>query len=158
MGAIKRILGLDIGDRRIGVAVTDEIGVTAQPVGTIDRSKTSAYLKEIIEIAKQYDAACIVAGLPKRLDGSSSPQTDKVERFLTELKAQTDIPIQTWDERLTTATAEAALIEANVRRKPRRKVIDSLAAQIMLQHYLDCNRPQRTDDDENRTEMENVSQ
>ena len=148
MGAINRILGLDIGDKRIGVAVTDEIGITAQPAGTIDRSKTPACFKEIIKIAKEYGAACIVAGLPKKLDGSSSPQTEKVESFIAKLKTQTDIPIQTWDERLTTVSAEASLLEANMRRKSRRKVIDSVAAQIMLQHYLDCNRPQRADGNE----------
>jgi putative Holliday junction resolvase len=158
MGAIKRILGLDIGDRRIGVAVTDELGITAQPVGTIDRSQTTAYFKEIIEIAKRYDARCIVAGLPKRLDGSSSPQTEKVEKFLTDLKAQTDIPIETWDERLTTTAAEASLVEANMRRKPRRNVVDSVAAQIMLQHYLDCNRPQETSDDENYADTGSIGQ
>jgi putative Holliday junction resolvase len=148
MGTINRILGLDIGDKRIGVAVTDEIGITAQSVGTIDRSKTPACFKEIVKIAKEYGAACIVAGLPKRLDGSSSPQTEKVESFIAELKTQIDIPVQTWDERLTTVTAEASLLEANMRRKSRRKVIDSVAAQIMLQHYLDCNRPRRTDGNE----------
>ena len=156
MGAIKRILGLDIGDKRIGVAVTDEIGITAQPVGTIDRSKTPAYFKEIIKIAREYGAACIVAGLPKKLDGSSSPQTEKVERFIAELKTRTDIPIQTWDERLTTVTAEASLLKANMRRKARRKVIDSVAAQIMLQHYLDCNRPQRADDNEEWQDTESI--
>lgn len=158
MGTIKRILGLDIGDKRIGVAITDEIGITAQPVGTIDRSRTPACFKEIIKIAKEYGAACIVAGLPKKLDGSSSPQTEKVESFIAELKTQTDIPIQTWDERLTTVTAEASLIQANMRRKSRRKVIDSVAAQIMLQHYLDCNRPQRAKDDEDCIDMESVNQ
>lgn len=141
MAAIKRILGLDIGDKRIGVAVSDEIGITAQPVGTIERSGTAAGFEKIIEAAEQYEVECIVAGLPKRLDGSASPQTAKVESFLAELKSRTDIPVLTWDERLTTVSAEASLIESNVRRKSRRKVIDSVAAQIMLQHYLDCNRP-----------------
>ncbi len=135
----KRILGLDIGDKRIGLAVSDEIGITAQPIGKIDRSRTDADFGKIIEIAKEYDAARIVAGLPKRLNGSYSPQTEKVEAFIAKLKERTDIPVRTWDERLTTKSAEATLIQGNVRRKARRKVIDSMAAQIMLQHYLDCN-------------------
>lgn len=141
MGATKRILGLDIGDKRIGIAVSDELGITAQPIGVINRFQTAADLEEIVATAKEYDVTHIVAGLPKRLNGSSTPQTEKVEKFLAELESRTDIPIQTWDERFTTKSAEASLIEANVRRKSRRKVIDSVAAQIMLQHYLDCNRP-----------------
>jgi len=141
MGAEKRILGLDIGDKRIGIAVSDELGITAQPVGTLERSGTSADFDRIIETAQEYDVTHIVAGLPKRLDGSSSPQTEKVESFLSELRGRTEIPVQTWDERLTTVAAEASLLEANMRRRSRRKVIDSVAAQIMLQHYLDCIGP-----------------
>lgn len=139
----KRILGLDIGDKRIGLAVSDEIGITAQPIGKIDRSQTDADFRKIIEVAEEYDAARIVAGLPKRLNGSYSPQTEKVEAFIAELKERTDIPVRTWDERLTTKSAEATLIQGNVRRKARRKVIDSMAAQIMLQHYLDCGMHQK---------------
>jgi putative Holliday junction resolvase len=148
MGAIKRILGLDIGDKRIGVAITDELGITAQAVGTIDRSQTPDCFEEIHKTAKEYGAACIVAGLPKRLDGSSSPQTEKVEHFISELRTKTDIPVHTWDERLTTVTAEASLLEADMRRKSRRKVVDSVAAQIMLQHYLDCGGLRRADSTE----------
>jgi putative Holliday junction resolvase len=138
MGIIGRILGLDIGDRRIGMAISDGLGITAQPAGMIDRSKTPDYFEKIIEAAREREAVLIVAGLPKRLDGSSSPQTEKAEKFIAELGAMTDIPIETWDERLTTVSAEAVLIEANMRRSSRKKVIDSVAAQIMLQHYLDC--------------------
>jgi putative Holliday junction resolvase len=138
MGIIGRILGLDIGDRRIGMAISDGLGITAQPAGMIDRSKTPDYFEKIIEAAREREAVLIVAGLPKRLDGSSSPQTEKAEKFIAELAAMTDIPIETWDERLTTVSAEASLIEANMRRSSRKKVIDSVAAQIMLQHYLDC--------------------
>jgi putative Holliday junction resolvase len=138
MGIIGRILGLDIGDRRIGMAISDGLGITAQPAGMIDRSKTPDYFEKIIEAAREREAVLIVAGLPKRLDGSSSPQTEKAEKFIAELATMTDIPIETWDERLTTVSAEASLIEANMRRSSRRKVIDTVAAQIMLQHYLDC--------------------
>ncbi len=84
----------------------------------------------------------IVVGLPKMLNGSSSPQTRKVEDFISELREHSDIPVKTWDERLTTTSAEASLIESGMRRKARRRVIDSVAAQIMLQHYLDCHRNQ----------------
>ena len=146
MGTRKRILGLDIGDKRIGMAVSDELGITAQPAGTLSRSQTNADFDRVVETAEEYHASEIVAGLPVRLDGSSSPQTEKVKSFLADLKNRTDIPIHTWDERLTTVSAEASLIEAKKRRKSRRKIIDSVAAQIMLQHYLDCNPPETQDD------------
>ncbi|MBI4832503.1 MAG: Holliday junction resolvase RuvX [Candidatus Lindowbacteria bacterium] len=136
----KRILGVDVGDKRIGLAVSDELGITAQPLGTIERTQTSDDFKKVVEAAENCEAGLIVLGLPMKLDGSSSPQTEKVQRFIQKLGGYTAIPIDTWDERFTTATAEASLIEANVRRKARRKVIDSAAAQIMLQHYLDCQR------------------
>jgi putative Holliday junction resolvase len=138
MDVYKRILGLDIGDKRIGLAITDELGMTAQPIGKIDRAQTDADFEKIIEVAKEYDAASIVAGLPKKLDGTYSAQTEKTEAFIVALRGQTDLPVHTWDERLTTTSAEATLIQGNVRRKARRKVVDSMAAQIMLQHYLDC--------------------
>jgi putative Holliday junction resolvase len=153
----KRILGLDIGDKRIGVAVSDPMRIIAQFVGTLTRTRTSEDFDKLLETAKEYDVSVIIAGLPRRLDGSSSPQTEKVEAFINELSERTDIPVQAWDERLTTTSAEASLIEANVRRRDRRKVIDSVAAQIMLQHYLDCNQPQDHIDpeDEQRTEYPN---
>ena len=141
-----RILGLDVGDKRIGLTVSDEMGITAQPAGTLVRSQTPDDYRKIVEIANQYEVTLIVVGLPKRLDGSESPQTMKVESFFDELRQQTDIPVLTWDERLTTKSAESSLIEANIRRKSRRKIIDSVAAQIMLQHYLDCHRTRTLDE------------
>jgi putative Holliday junction resolvase len=133
---------LDVGDKRIGIAVSDPLRVTAQFVGTLVRSQTASEFDKLLETAEEYDVDAIVVGLPKRLNGSSSPQTEKVEEFLNRLKTKTRIHVQPWDERLTTTSAEASLLEANVRRRDRRNVIDSVAAQIMLQHYLDCNRPQ----------------
>jgi putative Holliday junction resolvase len=135
----KRILGLDVGDKRIGIAISDALGVTAQVVGTLVRSQTADDFAKIVETARNKDVGLIVVGLPKKLNGSSSPQTKKVETFLAELRKHTDIPIETWDERFTTSSAEAVLIEADLRRRLRRDIIDSVAAQIMLQHYLDCN-------------------
>jgi len=137
---LRRILGLDVGDKKIGVAVSDELGFTAQPVGTVVRPETPDVFGSLLETAREYDVAAIVVGLPKRLNGTDSPQTEKVQTFLEKLRTLTEIPVYAWDERLTTVSAEASLIEANVRRKSRRKIIDSVAAQIMLQHYLDCNQ------------------
>jgi putative Holliday junction resolvase len=136
----KRILGVDVGDKRIGLAVSDELGITAQPVGTVHRTQTLDDFRKVVEAAETCGVGLIVLGLPKKLDGTSSPQTEKVARFVEELGKRTVIPLGTWDERFTTRSAEAVLIEAKVRRKARRKVIDSTAAQIMLQHYLDCHR------------------
>jgi putative Holliday junction resolvase len=139
MSGSNRILGLDVGDKRIGVAVSDELRITAQPVQTIERSEARKEFDVVAQIADKYNAIAIVVGLPKKLNGTSSPQTLKVEQFLQELKQRIDIPILTWDERYTTTAAEASLLEADMKRKRRRKVIDAVAAQIMLQHYLDCN-------------------
>jgi len=138
MESRKRILGLDVGDKRIGVAVSDELGKIALPVQTIQRTSAPKDFRVISEIADQYEATSIVVGLPIRLDGTSSPQTEKVREFIKQLKRHVPIPVVSWDERLTTTTAEASLIEADVSRKARRKIIDSVAAQIMLQHFLDC--------------------
>jgi putative Holliday junction resolvase len=134
----KRIMGLDVGDKRIGVAISDELRVTAQALQTIQRSAASSDFSAIQALAEQYEVEAIVVGLPKKLNGTSSPQTEKVQHFIDEMKSRIQIPVLTWDERFTTTSAEASLIEANVRRKARRKVIDAVAAQIMLQHYLDC--------------------
>ncbi len=145
----KRVLGLDVGDKRIGIAVSDPLGITAQFVGTLVRSRIAADIERLLKTAEEYDVASIVVGLPKKLNGESSPQTRKVMEFLDSLKKKTHIPVQSWDERLTTSSAEAALIQANVRRRARRSVVDSVAAQIMLQHYLDCNQSPGRDDREN---------
>ncbi|RJP23748.1 MAG: Holliday junction resolvase RuvX [Candidatus Abyssobacteria bacterium SURF_5] len=136
----KRIIGLDVGDRRIGVAVSDELRITAQAVCTIERSTPANDFAAVKKLAEEYDAAAVVAGLPKKLDGTSSPQTEKVQQFLDGLRKHVEIPVLTWDERFTTTSAEASLIEADVGRKARKKIIDAVAAQIMLQHYLDCTR------------------
>jgi putative Holliday junction resolvase len=141
MCARGRLLGLDIGDKRIGMAVSDEIGITAQPLGTLTRSRLETDIATLIRTARENEVAAIVAGMPVKLDGSPSPQTRKVESFVAELRKHSDVPVHTWDERFTTTSAEASLIEANMRRKSRRAVIDTVAAQIMLQHYLDCNPP-----------------
>lgn len=143
MRAHARILALDVGEKRIGLSVSDPAGITAQPAGFLIRSaRIDEDIRKIREIAEKHEAKLIVVGLPKMLNGSSSPQTRKVEDFISELREHSDIPVKTWDERLTTTSAEASLIESGMRRKARRRVIDSVAAQIMLQHYLDCHRNQ----------------
>jgi len=135
-----RIIGLDVGDKTIGVAVSDGLGLTAQGLPTIRRigyARDFAALKLYIE---EYEAGEIVVGLPKNMDGSLGPQAEKVMVFVEKMKGAFDLPVVLIDERLTTAFAERALIEGDVSRAKRKKVIDMLAAQGILQTYLDKKR------------------
>jgi putative Holliday junction resolvase len=127
-----RVLGVDYGTRRIGLAVSDETGTVAQSIGYV----TS--VAEVLKAAGERGADKIVVGMPRRLDGTSSKQTERALVFIEAVKATTDLPVIGWDERLTTVQAERTLLEANVRRKDRREKIDQLAAQLMLQSYLDA--------------------
>jgi len=132
-----RILGIDYGSKRIGIAVCDELGITAQPLATITRKSKE---KDIVEIARyidEYDIETIVVGYPVRLDGTEGIQCEKVNRFIEVLEATFPLPVVRWDESFSTAQAEEILIEANMRREKRKKVIDKLAAAIILQNYLE---------------------
>lgn len=135
-----RIIGLDVGDKTIGVAVSDGLGLTAQGLTTIRRqsyAKDFAALKAYID---EYEAGEIVVGLPKSMDGTLGTQAEKVLAFTEKLKGAFGLPVVMWDERLSTALAEKALLEGDVSRKKRRKVIDMLAAQVILQGYMDRQR------------------
>ncbi|MBN1662990.1 MAG: Holliday junction resolvase RuvX [Deltaproteobacteria bacterium] len=132
-----RILGLDYGDKRIGVAVSDELGYTAQGHSTIVRKNRRHDLVRIAELAANYSVDAIVIGYPVRLDGTEGIQCEKVDRFIGHLEAYVQKPIVKWDETLTTKTAEDILIAANMRREKRKNVIDKLAATLILQDYLD---------------------
>lgn len=135
-----RIMGLDIGDKTIGVAVSDLMGLTAQGVTTIKRVGKKKDIEEIKKIIKEKQVNKIVSGLPKNMNGTIGPQGEKVQKFCELLKQETNLPIEFWDERLSTVAAERSLIEGNVRRENRKKVIDMLAAVIILQGYLDLQR------------------
>jgi putative Holliday junction resolvase len=132
-----RILGLDYGEKRIGVAVSDELGYTAQGLLTIVRKNRRHDLTQIAELAQRYRADSIVIGYPVRLDGTEGIQCEKVNRFIGYLEAYVQTPIVKWDETLTTKTAEDILITANMRLEKRKNVIDKLAATLILQDYLD---------------------
>ena len=129
-----RIMGLDVGDKTIGVAVSDLMGLTAQGVKTIGKKKDIEELKAII---KEKQVNKIVSGLPKNMNGTLGPQGEKVIKFCELVKAETGIDVEFWDERLSTVAAERSLLEADVSRQKRKKVIDMLAAVIILQGYLD---------------------
>ena len=135
-----RIMGLDIGDKTIGVAVSDLMGLTAQGVTTIKRVGKKKDIEAIKQIISEKQVNKIVSGLPKNMNGTVGPQGEKVQKFCELLKEETNIPIEFWDERLSTVAAERSLIEGNVRRENRKKVIDMLAAVIILQGYLDLKR------------------
>jgi len=132
-----RILGLDIGTKRIGVAVSDELGFTAQGVETLIRSSPEADLNRIASLAGQYAVSEIVVGIPFNMDGSAGPQARMVRELAEAIGRRCRVPIHEWDERLSTMAAERTLLEADVSRAKRRKVIDKLAAVIILQGYLD---------------------
>jgi putative Holliday junction resolvase len=135
-----RILGLDLGDKTIGVAVSDALGYTAQGLKVIRRQNLANDLKELNKIIADYQIGKIVVGLPRNMDGSIGPQAKKVYRFIELLREEFGLPIISLDERLTTKAAEAILLEGDLRRAKRKRVIDKIAASIILQGYLDSIR------------------
>ena len=135
-----RIMGLDIGDKTIGVAVSDLMGLTAQGVKTVKRVGKKKDVEELKAIIKERQVTKIVSGLPKNMNGTLGPQGEKVIKFCELLEQETGIKIEYWDERLSTVAAERTLIQGNVRRENRKGVIDMVAAVIILQGYLDRQR------------------
>ena len=135
-----RIMGLDYGSKTVGVAVSDLLGMTAQPVETITRKdenklrKTCARIEELI---KEYQVTKIVLGLPKHMNDDIGDRAEKSIAFGEMLKRRTGLEVVMWDERLTTVEAEQTLIECNIRREDRKKYIDQIAAVFILQGYMD---------------------
>lgn len=132
-----KILGLDYGDRRIGVSISDDLGWTAQGLEVIERRKEGKDVERIAELVKQYEVEEIVVGLPKNMNGSIGPRGEFCQEFASGLHEALQLPVHLWDERLTTVAAERTLIEADVSRKKRKGVVDKLAAALILQNYLD---------------------
>ena len=132
-----RILGLDYGEKRIGVALCDELGLTAQPVTTIIRKSWRRDVEAIATLIRTYDVEKIVIGFPLRLDGTEGIQCEKVVRFARRLEAALNIPVIRWDETLSTKEAEEILARSGVPPRKRRDVVDRLAASLILQSYLD---------------------
>lgn len=134
---MERILGIDVGDKRIGVAVTDPLQITAQGVMTLKRKTREDDLEAFRELIAKYEIKKVVAGLPLNMDGSESAQTRKTVNFCQFIKKRLKIEIIYIDERLTSSWSEKVLIEGNVSRENRKDYIDMLAAQIILQSYMD---------------------
>jgi len=132
-----RILGLDVGEKTIGVAISDELGFTAQGIETIKRTKLTKDISRLKEIIAEYGVEEIVVGLPRNMDGSIGLRAEMIQKFANKLQTAVALPVTFWDERLTTVSAERTLLEADVSRKKRKKVIDKLAAILILQGYLD---------------------
>ncbi|HVO67542.1 MAG TPA: Holliday junction resolvase RuvX [Syntrophales bacterium] len=135
-----RILGLDYGSKRIGVAICDELGITAQGLATITRKNRRQVLEEIAGFIRTYAVEKIVIGYPVKLDGTEGIQCDKINKFARLLESAFALPVTKWDETLTTKEAEEILIMSNVRREHRKSKIDKLAAVLILQGYLDSQR------------------
>lgn len=132
-----RILGLDVGDRTIGVAVSDPLGFTAQGITTIRRKSEEFDIEKVLEICKEYGVETIISGLPKNMNGTIGEQAQKVQKFCASLGEHTDIEIKFWDERLTTMAAHRVMLEADMSRKKRKGLVDKIAATYILQGYLD---------------------
>ncbi len=140
---VDRIMGLDVGGKRTGVAIADELGISANPVGFVLRGEGDR--EEFMAIITRYGITHVVAGLPQGMSGREGPQAVDVRAYAEALSADLDLPLTYWDERFTSAMAERVLIDRGTRREKRKEQIDAIAAAIMLQHYLDAqaNRRQR---------------
>ncbi len=140
IGSTVRILALDLGSKRIGVAVSDELGWTAQGLETLLCKDADADLKRIHQLVTDYQVTEIVVGMPYNMNGTEGPQARRARSFMERISSSEGIPVKEWDERLSTVAAERTLLEADMSRAKRRKVIDKLAAVIILQGYLDNRR------------------
>jgi putative holliday junction resolvase len=134
-----RVLGLDVGTVRIGVALSDPLGLTAQPLETIDARKSPPE-ERVRALCAEHEVTQLVVGLPLQLDGKEGLAVQSVRRFVDKLAAVVSLPIELWDERLTTAQAERTMISGGVRRDKRRERIDQIAAALILQSFLDAKR------------------
>lgn len=131
-----RLMGLDVGEKTIGIAISDPLGITAQGLETLKRYSKKADLARLRDLVDEYGVEKIIVGLPLNMDGTIGPAASKIEQFSIELGKKLGVPVQTWDERLSTAAAERALLQADLSRGKRKKIIDKLAAVLILESYL----------------------
>ena len=132
-----RILALDHGTKRVGVAISDELKMIAQPLEFIPAEPVADFLERLKELIQQKEVELLLLGLPRNMDGSYGPAALKVQEFAAVLKDKIAVPVKLWDERLTSAQAHRFLIQGGVRRKERKEKVDKTAAAILLQSYLD---------------------
>jgi putative Holliday junction resolvase len=146
-GQPPRYLALDIGSKRIGVAVSDELGLTAQPVLTLERRRNAREdLRSLARLARRFSAAGVVVGNPLHLSGEQSSRAAKTQAFAKSLGEMTGLPIHLWDERLTTHEAHQILYEAGHARQEHRRVVDQVAATLILQSFLDAQKGAQKDE------------
>jgi putative holliday junction resolvase len=136
-GKNMRILALDFGEKNIGVALSDPLGLTARGLLTLRRQSIKKDMQAIFDLVAEHDAELVLLGLPLNMDGSHGPAAEKAEEFGKRLKGRLNVAVKFWDERLSTRAAERVLLEGNVSRKGRQGVIDKMAAVVILQSYLD---------------------
>jgi putative holliday junction resolvase len=140
---VRRYLGIDFGTKRIGVAVSDELGLTAQPLPTLEPSTDEAAVRAIRGLMDQYGVLEIVMGLPKNMNGTLGPSAERALAFARRLEESVSAKVTMWDERLTSMAAERLLIEADLSRAKRKRHVDQMAAALILQGFLDrCHRQQ----------------
>jgi putative holliday junction resolvase len=144
---VTRSFGLDVGSRTVGVAVSDALGITAQPVTTLRRSNLRADLAQLRRLAEEHEVGHAVVGLPLNMDGSEGPSAVEARKVGAAVASALNIPVEYWDERLTTVAASRMLVEADVSRARRRQVVDQVAAALILQGWLDARRPHATGED-----------
>lgn len=137
-----RVLAVDLGDKRIGLAVSDALGLTAQGIETLERRGDKKDIEALRGACAEREVERIVVGLPRNMDGSEGPRAQKSRAFARRLHEAVDLPVYLWDERLSTAEAERVLIAADVSRQKRKLVINRMAAQVILQGYLEAGRPE----------------
>jgi len=134
---IKRIMGIDLGAARVGVAISDDLGMLAHPLETIHVAKTKP-TERIVQLATEREVSTIVVGVPRNMDGSLGPAAQAAKEFVEQLKTHVACRVVTWDERLSTVSAQRSLREAGRSAKKQRNVIDQAAAQVILQSWLDA--------------------
>ncbi len=132
-----RILALDHGTKRIGVALSDELQMIASPLEYIPAEPPAEFLARLQQLLEQKQVSLILVGMPRNMDGSYGPAAEKVREFIAGLRQRVSVPIRTWDERLTSAQANRLLVQGGVRRDQRKQKVDKMAAAILLQSYLD---------------------
>ncbi len=132
-----RVMALDFGIKRVGIALSDRLRITAQPYTTLERQSDEALLDQLQQIIDKEEVTQVVVGLPRRLDGSLGDMAREVKSFITQLKQKLSIPVKSWDERFSTHAAERTLLEADVSRAKRKKVIDKTSAVWILQGFLE---------------------
>jgi len=133
-----RYLGVDYGERRVGLAISDELGLMALPLNILPVQSSKQVIRDVLRMCQEKQAAAIVVGLPLNMDGSRGPAVEAVERFVQELRRQAGLPVEVWDERMSSRQVERMLIDADVSRARRKGIVDKLAAQVILQSYLDA--------------------